>query len=208
MFKSEGVGPTALSDSRSTRQQRLRNFMISDTHLLMATTILDVQVGRIIATISSRPSQGRAIWRPWSNGCRPHLDSGIRSRMKTSRFTRSLQLGDGYTNPNQDGYPFPDDTYQISAPALSKTEGQALHEVRDGLPEPSQPGTMGCSPRISALRDADVRTRRIATTTDKLWLLTCSGFRLMLCETSGIRLLDALERLLLLLSGRLQGSSN
>ena len=45
--------------------------------------------------------------------------------MKTSRFTRSSISVTGYTSPSQDGYPFPDDTYQILA-SLSKTKGKHL----------------------------------------------------------------------------------
>ena len=102
--------------------------MISDTHLFNATTIFDVKLAyhRNNLQIAEQGPSDLATVEQWLQ------TTGIQGiPIKNANVPLYPQFFiAGYTNPSQDGYPFPDDTYQILA-SLSKTKGK--HFLKFGM---------------------------------------------------------------------------
>ncbi|MEW5980007.1 MAG: carboxypeptidase regulatory-like domain-containing protein [Acidobacteriota bacterium] len=126
--QSEQLNPRPLGTHINSTSNAFRNFMISDTHLFNATTILDVKLAyhRNNLQIAEIGPSDLATVQSWLQ------TTGIQGiPIKNSNVPLYPQFFiAGYTNPNQDGYPFPDDTYQILA-NLSKTKGK--HFIKFGM---------------------------------------------------------------------------
>ena len=122
--QAEQLSPRPLGTHINSTSNAFRNFMISDTHLFNATTILDVRLAyhRNNLQIAEQGPSDLATVEQWlkTTGIQ-----GIPVKNSNVPLYPQFFIGDGYTNPNQDGYPFPDDTYQILA-SLSKTKGRHL----------------------------------------------------------------------------------
>ena len=127
--QAEQLAPRALGSEHQFDEQCFRNFMISDTHLFNATTILDVKLAyhRNNLQIAEQGPSDLATVKQWlqTTGIQ-----GIPIKNENVPLYPQFLIGDGYTSPSQDGYPFPDDTYQILA-NLSKTKGK--HFLKFGM---------------------------------------------------------------------------
>jgi len=126
--QSEQLNPRVLGTHINSTTNAFRNFMIADTHLFNPTTILDVKLAyhRNNLQIAEQGPSDLATVKQWLQ------TTGIQGiPIKNENVPLYPQFFvDGYANPNQDGYPFPDDTYQILA-SLSKTKGK--HFIKFGM---------------------------------------------------------------------------
>jgi hypothetical protein len=126
--QSEQLNPRVLGTHINSTTNAFRNFMIGDTHLFNPTTILDVKLAyhRNNLQIAEQGPSDLATVKQWLQ------TTGIQGiPIKNENVPLYPQFFiDGFANPNQDGYPFPDDTYQILA-SLSKTKGK--HFIKFGM---------------------------------------------------------------------------
>jgi len=124
--QSEQLSPSVLGTYTGSLTNAFRNFMISDTHVFNPTTILDVKLAYHRNNLQQfyTPPRGQTLQdvQQWlsSTGIQ-----GIPIKNNNVPLYPQFFFQETYTNPNQDGYPFPDDTYQILA-SLSKTKGRHL----------------------------------------------------------------------------------
>jgi outer membrane receptor protein involved in Fe transport len=127
--QAEQLNPRVLGTHINSTSNAFRNFMISDTHLFNATTILDVKLAyhRNNLQIAEQGPSDLATVKQWlqTTGIQ-----GIPIKNENVPLYPQFFIGDGYANPTQDGYPFPDDTYQILA-SLSKSKGK--HFIKFGM---------------------------------------------------------------------------
>src|SRR5262245_47160373 len=126
--QSEQLAPRALQTSINSTSNAFRNFMISDTHVFNPTTILDVKLAyhRNNLQIAEQGPSDLATVKQWlqTTGIQ-----GIPIKNENVPLYPQFFIA-GYTRVTQDGYPFPDDTYQILA-SLSKTKGK--HFLKFGM---------------------------------------------------------------------------
>jgi len=126
--QSEQFTPNALQTHGETLTNAFRNFMVSDTHLFNSTTILDVKLAYHRNNLQIANSTPGGL-----EGARQFLTStGIQGvPIKNDNVPLRPQFFiAGFSNPAQNGFPFPDDTYQILA-SLSKTKGK--HFLKFGM---------------------------------------------------------------------------
>ncbi|MCI0421407.1 MAG: TonB-dependent receptor, partial [Acidobacteria bacterium] len=126
--QAEQLTPLTLQTHSHSLINAFRNFMISDTHLFNATTILDVKLAYHRNNYPSKNSAPGGL-----EGVREFLRStGIQGvPIKNDNIPLYPQfLIDGFTSPSQQGGPTSDDTYQILA-SLSKIKGR--HFIKFGM---------------------------------------------------------------------------
>ncbi len=116
------LSPTSLQKNSFT------NLMVSDTQLFGPTTVLDLKFSyhRNHLQIADTSPSDYATIQQWIN------TTGIQGIViKNANVPLYPQFFiSGYTNPNQDGYPFPDDTMQALV-NLSKSKGR--HYMKFGM---------------------------------------------------------------------------
>jgi outer membrane receptor protein involved in Fe transport len=126
--QSDLLNPRPLGTHINSTSNAFRNFMVADTHVFNPTTILDVKLAyhRNNLQIAEQGPSDLATVQQWLQ------TTGIQGiPIKNDNVPLYPQFFlTGYTSPNQDGYPFPDDTYQILA-SLSKTKGK--HFLKFGM---------------------------------------------------------------------------
>ncbi len=159
--------------------------MISDTHLFNATTILDVRLAYHRNNLQNA-EQGPSDLATVKQWLQTTGIQGIPIKNENVPIYPQFFIGDGYTNPNQDGYPFPDDTYQILA-SLSKTKGkhffkfgmdyQNRRNLDDGL----------FSANIDFTKTADSGPAKCKPEHGQALASYLLGLPDLLCETSAIR---------------------
>ena len=129
MFRPSSWPHGPLGTHINSTSNAFRNFMISDTHLFNATTILDVRLAYHRNNLQNA-EQGPSDLDTVKQWLQTTGIQGIPIKNENVPIYPQFFIGDGYTSPNQDGYPFPDDTYQILA-SLSKTKGK--HFLKFGM---------------------------------------------------------------------------
>ena len=197
--QSEQLNPNALGRSINSTGNDFRNFMISDTHLFNATTILDVKLAyhRNNLQIADKGPSDLATVKQWlqTTGIQ-----GIPIKNENVPLYPQFRISGGYSSPSQDGYPFPDDTYQILA-SLSKTKGkhflkfgmdyQNRRNLDDGLFSANYRVLEGPNRRPSKCSWDRTKHRRLLA-----WIAESSSAQCW--RHNGV---DAVERVLLLLPG-------
>ncbi len=126
--QSEQLSPLALQTHSSSLTNAFRNFMISGYACLQSNH----DSGREASLPPKQPATGQQ--RPGGlEAVQDVLEStglqGVPIKNENVPLYPQFFIT-GYTNPQQDGFPFPDDTYQILA-NLSKTKGK--HFIKFGM---------------------------------------------------------------------------
>lgn len=119
--------PGGLPTTINTLVNTFTNAMISDTHTFGPNTIADVRLGYHRNNIQIRDSApgGLAATTAFIN---TYKISGVPPEKQGVPLFPNFAI-DGYTNPSQNGFPFPDDTYSLTG---SVTRNTGRHLVKAG----------------------------------------------------------------------------
>jgi hypothetical protein len=118
--------PGGLPTTINTLVNTFTNAMISDTHTFGPNTIADIRLGYHRNNIQIRDSApgGIAATTAYIN---TYKISGVPPEKQGVPLFPQFAI-DGYTNPSQTGFPFPDDTYSLTG-SITRNAGRHLIKV-------------------------------------------------------------------------------